>query len=414
MRILIASSHRNLVGGVEKYLQAVLPGLLERGHELGLLYEYPASPKHEHIDSLSALRHAWCLLEDDPQAVFRSVAGWKPDLVYSHGFDSPDAVALENSLLDAYPVVLYVHNYNRTCATGRKCYSFPQIQTCSRTLGPACLLMAYPRHCGSLNPRILGLQYSQHTGLHARLSDHRAILVASRHMRREMEQNGVNPQKLHLAPLPTTDVVPSTLRPAAKWPAGKIIFVGRLTDIKGAKYLIQAIPKASRVLNRPLSLTVAGEGPQRHGLEETARRLGVATEFVGWVHTQKKLDLLREADLLAVPSLWPEPFALVGIEAGCLGVPAVGYSVGGIPDWLIPGETGELAPGSPPTVDGLADAIVRAFGDAGHYDRLCAGAWNAAQRFTLEKHLAFLEPILDAEAGTSRRAEKSESGVYRT
>jgi glycosyltransferase involved in cell wall biosynthesis len=92
--------------------------------------------------------------------------------------------------------------------------------------------------------------------------------------------------------------------------------------------------------------------------------------------------------------LWPEPFGLVGIEAGCLGVPAVGYAVGGIPDWLIAGESGELAPGDPPTVDGLAEAMVRALASPEHYARLCQGAWKLAQRFTLESHLDQLEPIL--------------------
>ena len=47
MRILIATSSRNLVGGIEKYLQALIPGLLDRGHELGLLYENRFDPKRE-------------------------------------------------------------------------------------------------------------------------------------------------------------------------------------------------------------------------------------------------------------------------------------------------------------------------------------------------------------------------------
>src|SRR6202034_271377 len=99
-------------------------------------------------------------------------------------------------------------------------------------------------------------------------------------------------------------------------------------------------------------------------------------------------DLMRQADLVAVPSLWPEPFGLVGIEAGCFGVPAVGFAVGGIPDWLIPGQTGELAPADPPTVEGLAEAIVRALEDPAHYQKLCSGAWEMAKRFSLERHLA--------------------------
>jgi glycosyltransferase involved in cell wall biosynthesis len=394
MRILIASAHRNLVGGVEKYLQAVIPGFEERGHEVAFLYEYPADPKREHIDSASGFLDSWCLQEADPQAVLASVGAWKPDVVYSHGFDGTDSVAIKNSLLDAYPVALYLHNYDHTCATGTKCHSFPQIQNCTRRLGPACLLLHYPRRCGGLHPGTMWRQYQRHVELNARLSDHQAILVASRHMYLEMERHGVSAEKLHLAPLPTTDVIPDGVPPAPKRLTGKIIFVGRLTDLKGAKYLIEAIPKAALRLNRPLSLTIAGDGPERGMLQETAQRLGVAVEFAGWVHTQRKLDLMREADLLAVPSLWPEPFGLVGIEAGCLGVPAVGYAVGGIPDWLIAGESGELAPGDPPTVDGLAEAMVRALASPEHYARLCQGAWKLAQRFTLESHLDQLEPIL--------------------
>ncbi len=397
MRILIASAHRRLAGGVEMYLQAVIPGLRERGHEVGLLHQFPADPKREQIDS-PPLADTWCLTADTGHATLRSVAQWKPDIVYSHGLYGADAAALESSLLDAYPVALYVHNYDRTCATGTKCHSFPQIQTCTRRLGPACLALHYPRRCGGLNPVTMWEQYQRHSALNARLSDHQAILVASRHMYREMERNGVSPEKLHLTPLPTTDVIPDAVPPAPKQPAGKILFVGRLTDLKGARYLIEAIPKASGKLNRRLSVTIAGDGPERLMLQQTAQKLGVTVEFMGWVETRQKLDLMRSADLLAAPSLWPEPFGLVGIEAGCVGLPAVAYAVGGIPDWLLAGESGELSPGDPPTVDGLADAIVRALGDTAHYNRLCSGAWNLARRFTLENHLAVLEPILYQQA----------------
>jgi glycosyltransferase involved in cell wall biosynthesis len=394
MRILIASAHRNLIGGVEKYLQAVIPGLIDRGHEVGLLYEHPSDPAGERVDPPTGLLRTWCLADLGAASVLQGVAEWGPGVVYSHGLNGSESLVVERALLDRYPVALYVHNYDATCSTGGKCHSFPQIQTCTRRIGPACLLLHYPRRCGGLNPLTMWRDYQRHMALNARLPEYQAILVASRHMRGEMERHQVSPAKLHLAPLPTTDVVPDAVAPPPKRLTGKIIFVGRLTDIKGAKYLIQAIPKAARSLNQHLSLTIAGDGPERHALEETARRLGVAVEFAGWVHTPQKLDLMREADLLAVPSLWPEPFGLVGIEAGCLGVPAVGYAVGGIPDWLIGGESGELAPGDPPTVDGLADAVVRALASPEHYARLSEGAWKLAQGFSLQKHLAQLEPIL--------------------
>jgi glycosyltransferase involved in cell wall biosynthesis len=105
---------------------------------------------------------------------------------------------------------------------------------------------------------------------------------------------------------------------------------------------------------------------------------------------------MRAADLLAVPSVWPEPFGLVGIEAGCVGLPAVAYEVGGVRDWLRPGVSGELAPGEPPTADGLAAAIVRALGDPARLNRLRVGAWEVACTFGPQRHLHALECILDA------------------
>ena len=50
MRILIATSHRGLIGGAEKYLQEVIPGLIHSGHSVGLLYEYPFDSSNEGID----------------------------------------------------------------------------------------------------------------------------------------------------------------------------------------------------------------------------------------------------------------------------------------------------------------------------------------------------------------------------
>jgi glycosyltransferase involved in cell wall biosynthesis len=70
-----------------------------------------------------------------------------------------------------------------------------------------------------------------------------------------------------------------------------------------------------------------------------------------------------------------------------VGLPAVGYAVGGIVDWLIPGETGELAPADPPTAAGLAAAIVRALGDSSTHAKLRLGAWKQAHKHHMTTHV---------------------------
>jgi glycosyltransferase involved in cell wall biosynthesis len=226
------------------------------------------------------------------------------------------------------------------------------------------------------------------------LAGYRALLVASRHMLNEYSCHGVSSDRLHLAPLFPPDSGPDEAPPVERPSSGRILFVGRLTDLKGGRFLVPALARAAQQLDIGLTLDVAGDGADRPNLEQLARRVGVPVAFHGWVTPARREQLMRQSDLLAVPSVWPEPFGLVGLEAGCVGLPSVAFAVGGIPDWLIAGESGELAPGDPPTVDGLADAVVRALADVQHLSRLRRGAWEMSRRFTLKAHLDILEPVL--------------------
>jgi glycosyltransferase involved in cell wall biosynthesis len=394
MRILIANGNRNIVGGAERYLQALLPCLLARGHELGFMHERPLDRSHEYIGAPELHLATWCVAELGLSTALRALDEWKPDVVYSHGLESAE---LEAALLRAYPNVLFAHNYYGICGTGTKCHSFPNARPCTRRFGPMCALLHYPRRCGGLNPAASWRVVRRQMHFNSALPRYRAILVASRHMHQEFLRHGVDAARIHLTPLPPPGVNRRATPPAATSPRGRILFLGRFTNLKGVDYLIRAMARAEADAG-PLTLTLAGEGLERQRLEDLAHRLHVAARFCGWIPASEKRSLMGQMDLLAVPSVWPEPFGLVGIEAGCMGLPAVGYAVGGIPDWLIPGHSGELAPGDPPTVDGLAEAIVRCLSDPQHYSRLCRGAWEVAGRFTMEAHVSALEPILCAEA----------------
>lgn len=393
MRILIANSRRILVGGVEKYLQILIPALLQRGHSVGLLYEYPSDASTEGIDSEGQGLSSWCSKQLGVDSVLRSLKAWAPDIVYSHGLDDG---ALERSLLDSYPAVLYAHTYYGTCVSSRKCHAWPRLEPCARKLGPACLALYFPRRCGGLDPRTMWQLYRLQSERNSRLPAYQAVLVASRHMYREFEQNGVPSDRLRLVPLPIEGSVAGASAPKPKPLGYRLLFVGRLMDVKGVSLLLRAISLAATRLQHPLSLTIAGDGPERGAIEDLVRQQDLSVEFTGWVDNERRADLMRQTDLIAVPSLWPEPFGMVGVEAACFGTPAVAFAVGGIPDWLIPGTSGELAAGNPPTADGLAEAILRAVADPGHYQKLRTGAWEMSKQFGLDAHLCELERVLRA------------------
>ncbi len=92
---------------------------------------------------------------------------------------------------------------------------------------------------------------------------------------------------------------------------------------------------------RPARLVLVGDGPERPGAEEEARRLGVhaAVTFLG---EQEGVEtLLPAADLFLLPSE-SESFGLAALEAMACGVPVVGTRTGGLPEVVDDGVNGHL------------------------------------------------------------------------
>jgi glycosyltransferase involved in cell wall biosynthesis len=392
MRILIASTHRGVVGGTETYLRALLPALRDRGHDLALLYDVPAPAGRETCDAGCPDLPAW---PSDVAGSWEAAARWRPDVCYLQGMVRPDA---EERLVARFPTVLFAHNYFGTCATGTKCHSWPGARPCSRRFGPACLALNYLRGCGARRPLMLWHHYREQQRRTGLLQRFRAVLVASRHMAGEFLRHGVQPERVVVAPLPVA-VSPLPHEPARRPFTGRVVMASRFTNLKGGDVLLNAVKRASAALGRELRVVFAGEGPAKARWQTRAARVGAAAEFLPWCDRARLAELYSGADLVAVPSVWPEPFGLVGIEAGCVGLPAVGFAVGGIPDWLVPGRSGEVAP-SPPTAGGLAEAMVRALADADHHHRLRVGAWEVARTFTLGRHLQVVEAALGLRHGT--------------
>jgi glycosyltransferase involved in cell wall biosynthesis len=396
-KVLIATAHRGVVGGTETYLRALLPALGDRGYDLGLLYDASAGNVGA-IDAECPRLRTWHTANSGVENALR----WSPDVCFCHGMLTPDP---EEQLVKHVPTLLFAHGYFATCATGIKCHGRRVLEPCRRTFGPACLAVNYITGCGVRNPLRLAENYRMQRRRHRLLPRFRAVAVASQHMANEVRRHGA--ARVVLAPLFPTGMTPQAEPPNLRPCRDRVLMTGRLTKVKGGDLLLSAVRMAGDRLGRPLQVRFAGDGPEEPALNALAGRLGVSAEFCGWCPKTRLIELRATADVLAVPSVWPEPFGLVGIEAGCQGLPAVGFAHGGIPDWLVSGVSGELAP-TPPTVAGLADALVRAISDPAHHHRLRVGAWEMAQRFTLEQHLDRLEPLLqNAEAAPAEPAPHS-------
>jgi glycosyltransferase involved in cell wall biosynthesis len=129
--------------------------------------------------------------------------------------------------------------------------------------------------------------------------------------------------------------------------------VARLWRQKGIHVLLEAL---ARLGTHDLPVVIAGDGPERTALMSQAAELGLAgVRFVGSVDHDAIQSLYQQARWIVVPSLWPEVFGLVCVEAFASGRAVVASAIGGLPELITPGVDGWLFP--PGDAEALAERM---------------------------------------------------------
>jgi glycosyltransferase involved in cell wall biosynthesis len=182
--------------------------------------------------------------------------------------------------------------------------------------------------------------------------------------------------------------------------------VSRLLAQKGVHVLIQAF--ADCLAHGPAgSLVIVGDGPARPELEQQARVLGISgkVHFLGYVPHPALSAIIRSFDIFAFPS-FGEGFGMVLLEAMAWGKPVVASDVIAIPEIVLDGVTGLLAPPHDP--EKLASALVRLIKDENlRLDLGGAGQRRVETRFTVERMVRqtveVYEEVLNDAATTNPR-----------
>jgi glycosyltransferase involved in cell wall biosynthesis len=336
----------------------------------------------------------WCITNKNMSQVLDQVESWKPDIAYNHGMND---VVTETEIVRHWPTFLFVHSSSATCISGTKRWRRTRLAICERVLGPACLGLYMPLGCGGNNPLTMLKWYRLARSRQRLLKDYRGIFVASEFMAQEYLRHVDSPEQVHLLPLFSPGCQADLVPPPSRVFTQRILLAGRLVENKGWRHAVAATAIASRSLGRDLRLVVAGDGPELAAIQRNAVKddISIKVDLLGWIDRQAMQLEMRKADLLLMPSLWAEPFGLLGIEAGCVGLPAAGYAVGGIPDWLVPGKTGESGSSGQMVVAELAAAIERALNDQDHWQKLRVGAWKKAQEFSKARHMNQLNKLFE-------------------
>lgn len=223
--------------------------------------------------------------------------------------------------------------------------------------------------------------------------------------------NGIDPDEYR----PTRN--PERLRALGVDPdVPTVLFVGRITRQKGILHLVRAIPHLRPGVQVVLCAGAPDTpeiGAEMAALVEEARRetAGSVVWIAEMLPKSDAIALYSHADVFVCPSVY-EPFGIINLEAMACETPVVASAVGGIPEIVVPGETGTLVPFQPEgggsvepadpaafsralaaAVNELLDAPERraAMGAAARARVLARFSWRAIAAETLDFYRALLE-----------------------
>ena len=398
MRILLLVETLS-IGGLPNYVLELARALVERGDTVALAHGGGVVPTFldcRGVELLALTPEGF----DQPHALaplLQRVHDWNPDLLHLH---LCSVLPLLQALPElGVPLLRSFHDYTSLCLRrGRR--RFPG-DRCDRPLGWSCLvqgcLLGAPKPAG----RWPSLQ-----NLPAKLAERKAYqgfsgaVVGSQHMRRVLLLNGFDPARVQVVPY-FSRFDQQALGQAAMGEAKgaglpgrdrplRLLFTGQAVKGKGLEVLIKAL----QPLRGNWHLTAISSGPRLPVAKALAERYGIAAhiEFIEWLPQEELAGHYRRADLFVLPSVWDDPGPLVGIEAMSFETPVLAFPVGGIPDYVLDGQTGLLT--DQVSAASLADGLQRALDQADGLPALGRAARAlVAERHSRSRHVEALQAL---------------------
>ena len=393
MRIAFTNWSNRLVGGAEQYLATVSSHLAAVGHEVSLWHE-TSDPEDRAPIRFAENTPTWDARRLGLGVSLEALRQWKPEVIFCQGMLRPSMEALTQTIA---PSIFFAHNYHGLCINGGRTLHRPVVQVCPHRFGAKCLFRYYPQRCGGLNPFKLLEDYQTNAKRLETLAGYSAVISHSDWITAEYKRHGIACRQVRFfANSEPAAAIPEARGATSAW---RFLMMGRMAGNKGGDVLLDAMPLIAEKLDRPVSLLFAGDGPSRPTWEKRAAEVrkatGIEIGFAGWLSGTERTRALETADVLMLPSLWPEPYGMIGLEAGQYGVPAVAFAVGGIPDWLKEGVNGCLASGDRPSAAGFANAVVRCLADAARYRTMRKQARETALQMTIDRHYEDLKEVFD-------------------
>lgn len=362
MRIAILNNNLGEAGGAERYTHDVATGFEQRNHQI--------------------------FLGDLSGDVLGDLEKFNPEVVYLQNvFD----LALTEGILAKYPTWRFIHDHQTYCPGSSK-YWFRSNKICPVPFSYSCALSGFTQHCMSRRPAKIWRELRTKPKLLETTRNLRGLIVASQFMKEQLVLNQVPTEKITVNPLfisPDWEAIISSAQVTESSPPA-ILFIGRVFIEKGVEYLL----RSCQLLDASYQLKIIGDGWDLERLRGLAKSWGLKdrVEFSGWLGHSEVARHLASCRMLVVPSIWPEPFGIIGLEAMAWAKPVVAFDSGSISAWLRDGQNGFLVPRLDVSV--LAEKIDQLLNHPSLAIRLGQrGREIVRSEFTIARHVKVLEEV---------------------
>lgn len=306
MKVFVINDYSSNVGGVENYLRDFLPMLVETGAEVETFY-VDEFLDFKSLGVFEKIRYKFLGNKSLRKKLLKKLRDFQPDVIHIHNNQNLPAAILSTVKYAKCPVIQSIHDL----------YQFN---------------LDYDEGPG-VRSRLKQYFYKQFRQRQIDSISH--FIVHSDFMRLKL-RDFLPSISVSYIPLMMKEFNPANNKAFSR--REKIIlYSGRLTEEKGIRFLIDSFNDADFPMEYRLVIMGAGE------LEETvvaASEENERIEYVGYVEDIG--EWYRKAAILVVPSVWEEPFGLVGIEGFTHGTAVIASDTGGIPEWCIHDQTGLL------------------------------------------------------------------------
>lgn len=179
-------------------------------------------------------------------------------------------------------------------------------------------------------------------------------------------------------------------RPGQLWG----LFIGRLEEQKGHRYLIDAAALLTQQERSRFRIALAGDGSLESLLRKRVQDLGLEDVFVFLGHTEKVAAWLTLCDFVVLSSLW-EGMPLSVLEAFSAAKPVLATDIPGTREVMAAGETGWMAP--PRDAPAFAEALRKVLHESEklpEIGRKALGRWE--REYSFEKMIHRYRQVYEA------------------